>query len=242
LLRGCAATRCSHIDAENQSLFCPGIEVMQSLGPLANGFYQVSYIVADLDEAEQFFKRTFGVRSFGRLRLKARSTEFKCKPDFPGLSGIVALGDMGGMELELIQPTGPGWYADFLRRKGPGLHHLGFRPGFRTEDFDAAVRFLRGLGHEPVAQGAALFDIPQSDGTTAPPAPSLPISIWSSPALRALKSQCQTRSSSASRKPSKACRRTLEGAPVGRVSLPAIRCAGAQRRALAALDQRILLP
>ncbi|HEV3114120.1 MAG TPA: VOC family protein [Candidatus Binataceae bacterium] len=141
---------------------------MQSLGPLANGFYQVSYIVADLDEAEQFFKRTFGVRSFGRLRLKARSTEFKCKPDFPGLSGIVALGDMGGMELELIQPTGPGWYADFLRRKGPGLHHLGFRPGFRTEDFDAAVRFLRGLGHEPVAQGAALFDIPQSDGTTAP--------------------------------------------------------------------------
>ncbi|HEY2105539.1 MAG TPA: VOC family protein [Candidatus Binataceae bacterium] len=141
---------------------------MQSLGPLANGFYQVSYIVADLDEAEQFFKRTFGVRSFGRLRLKARSTEFKCKPDFPGLSGIVALGDMGGMELELIQPTGPGWYADFLRRQGPGLHHLGFRPGFRSEDFDAAVRFLRGLGHEPVAQGAALFDIPQSDGTIAP--------------------------------------------------------------------------
>jgi methylmalonyl-CoA/ethylmalonyl-CoA epimerase len=141
---------------------------MQSLGPLAKGFYQVSYIVADLEEAEQFFKRTFGVRSFGRLRLKPRSTDFKCKPDFPGLNGIVALGDMGGMELELIQPTGPGWYADFLRRKGPGLHHLGFRPGFRTEDFDAAVQFLRGLGHEPVAQGAALFDIPQSDGTIAP--------------------------------------------------------------------------
>jgi catechol 2,3-dioxygenase-like lactoylglutathione lyase family enzyme len=141
---------------------------MQPLDPLAKGFYQVSYIVADLDEAEQFFKRNFGVRSFGRLGLKPRSTDFKFKPGFPGLNGIVALGDMGGMELELIQPSGDGWYADFLRRKGPGLHHLGFRPGFTTQDFDAAVGFLRGLGHEPVAQGAALFDVPQNDGSIAP--------------------------------------------------------------------------
>ena len=141
---------------------------MQPLGPLAKGLYQVSYIVADLEEAQEFFKRTFGVRSFGRLKLKPRSTDFKIRPGFPGLNGAVALADMGGMELELIQPTGPGWYADFLRRKGPGLHHLGFRPGFRTEDFDAALQFLRALGHEPVAQGAALFDVPQSDGSIAP--------------------------------------------------------------------------
>ena len=141
---------------------------MESLGPLAKGFYQVSYIVANLKEAEEFFKRTFGVRSFGRLSLKPRSTEFKFRPDFPGLNGMVALGDMGGMELELIQPTGAGWYADFLRRKGPGLHHVGFRPGFRVEDFEAAVGFLRGLGHEPVAQGMAIFDVPQQDGSLAP--------------------------------------------------------------------------
>ncbi len=141
---------------------------MHSLGPLAKGFYQVSYVVADLDEAEGFFKRTFGVVRFGRLGVKARSTEFTFKPGFPGLSGAVALGDMGGMELELIAPTGPGWYADFLRRKGPGLHHLGFRPGFEATDFDAAVQFLRSLGHEPVALGAALFDVPQRDGTLAP--------------------------------------------------------------------------
>jgi hypothetical protein len=71
------------------------------------------------------------------------------------------------MERELIAPSGPGWYADFLRRKGPGLHHLGFRPGFTTTDLDAALQFLRGLGHEPVAQGSAIFDVPQSDGTVA---------------------------------------------------------------------------
>lgn len=141
---------------------------MQSLGPLAKGFYQVSYIVADLEEAQEFFKRTFGVRSFGRLNLKPGSAEFKSKPGFPGLSGVVALADMGGMELELIAPAGPGWYADFLHRKGPGLHHLGFRPGFRTEDFDAAVQFLGSLGHEPVALGSARFEVPQSDGTLAP--------------------------------------------------------------------------
>ena len=141
---------------------------MEAIGPLAKGFYQISYIVADLKEAEEFFKRTFGVRCFGRLSLKPRSAEMKFKSGFPGLNGAVALDDMGGMELELIQPTGDGWYADFLRRKGPGLHHVGFRPGFKVEDFDAAVEFLRGLGHEPVAMGTALFDVPQKDGSVAP--------------------------------------------------------------------------
>jgi hypothetical protein len=141
---------------------------MEPLGPLAKGFYQVSYVVANLDEATQFFKRTLGVRSFGRLGLKPRSADFKLKPGIPGLNGAVALGDMGGMELELIQPVGDGWYADFLRRKGPGLHHLGFRPGFTTQDFDAALAFLRQLGHEPLAQGAATFDVPQTDGSILP--------------------------------------------------------------------------
>ena len=137
-------------------------------GPLAKSFYQVSYIVADLEEAQRFFKRTLGVPSFGRLSLKPRSGEIKAKAGFPGLNAVVALGDMGGMELELIQPTGDGWYADFLRRKGPGLHHLGFRPGFRPEDFDAAVSFLSSLGHEPIVQGSALFDVPRKDGGTEP--------------------------------------------------------------------------
>lgn len=140
---------------------------MDRLGPLAKGFYQVSYVVADLDEAETFFKRTLGVRSFGRLSLKPRSTEMKSAPGFPGLNGVVALADMGGMELELIQPTGGGWYAEFLHRKGPGLHHLGFRPGFRPEDFDAAVRFLGELGFAPVIQGTAIFDVAQPDGSVA---------------------------------------------------------------------------
>jgi methylmalonyl-CoA/ethylmalonyl-CoA epimerase len=140
---------------------------MEAIGPLAKGFYQISYIVADLNQAEEFFKRTFGVRSFGRLSLKPRSAEMKFKPGFPGLNGAIALGDMGGMELELIQPTGEGWYADFLRRKGPGLHHVGFRPGFTVEDFDSALGFLRDLGHEPVATGKALFEVPQPNGSIA---------------------------------------------------------------------------
>ena len=139
----------------------------QLLGPLGANFYQVSYIVADLKEAEEFFKRTFGVRSFGRLSLKPRSVDVKSRSGFPGLSGLISLGDMGGMELELIQPTGDGWYADFLRRKGPGLHHLGFRPGFSIEDFDAALGFLAAQGHEPVVQGAAQFDVTQKDGSIA---------------------------------------------------------------------------
>ena len=133
---------------------------METLGPLAKGFYQVAYIVADLNQAEEFFKYTFGVRRFGRLSLKPRSAEMKSAPGFPGLNGMVALGDMGGMELELIQPIGEGWYADFLHRKGPGLHHVGFRPGFRTEDFDGAVRFLSGRGN---AQA-----LPESDHIAAP--------------------------------------------------------------------------
>jgi hypothetical protein len=86
----------------------------------------------------------------------------KSRPGFPAVNGVIALADLGGMELELIQPTGDGWYAEFLRRKGPGRHHLGFRPGFKTEDFDAALRFLAERGIEPVVQGAAQFDVRSS--------------------------------------------------------------------------------
>jgi hypothetical protein len=34
--------------------------------------------------------------------------------------------DVGNVDLQLVQPTGPGWMADDLARSEPGLHHVCF--------------------------------------------------------------------------------------------------------------------
>ena len=42
----------------------------------------------------------------------------------PGLPMKTATYRSGTYEIELIEPTGPSFYMDFLNEKGPGIHHV----------------------------------------------------------------------------------------------------------------------
>jgi methylmalonyl-CoA/ethylmalonyl-CoA epimerase len=48
----------------------------------------------------------------------------------------------GNAYLQLLEATGPGVVENFLRRRGPGLHHV----ALEVSDLDAAVSDLRGRG------------------------------------------------------------------------------------------------
>jgi methylmalonyl-CoA/ethylmalonyl-CoA epimerase len=52
----------------------------------------------------------------------------------------------GGGKVELLQPTGPGPVADFLARRGQGVHHL----TVLVDDVPSAVARLTSEGHEMV--------------------------------------------------------------------------------------------
>jgi methylmalonyl-CoA/ethylmalonyl-CoA epimerase len=67
--------------------------------------------------------------------------------------------DVGGGELEILEPTEDGTVARYLEREGPGIHHL----AFETEDVAAAIEHARSMGIEPIDEaprpGAAGHDV-----------------------------------------------------------------------------------
>lgn len=52
--------------------------------------------------------------------------------------------DVGGVYVELLEPTGPGNVKTFLERNGPGYQHI----AYRVDDVDDAVAHLRAAGVE----------------------------------------------------------------------------------------------
>jgi methylmalonyl-CoA/ethylmalonyl-CoA epimerase len=52
----------------------------------------------------------------------------------------------GGGKVELLEPLGEGFLTKFLDSRGEGLHHV----TFKTDDIEAAIEHLRGLGYELV--------------------------------------------------------------------------------------------
>ena len=113
------------------------------ISTLAPHFFQVGYVVSDLADAEEWFQRVMGVPSF------MRSDDVVLKEDClyrgrPADSAMnLSLGFVRGTQVELIEHVrGPSIYDEFLKARGPGLHHL----CVRVDDIEEAMAHLAGLG------------------------------------------------------------------------------------------------
>jgi methylmalonyl-CoA epimerase len=51
-----------------------------------------------------------------------------------------------GGKVELLEPRGEGFLSRFLEKHGEGLHHM----TFKTDDLEAAIEHVKGLGYELV--------------------------------------------------------------------------------------------
>jgi methylmalonyl-CoA/ethylmalonyl-CoA epimerase len=117
-----------------------------SVGELLTAIDHVAIAVADLDEALDDYRETFGATVDHREIIDADGVE-------------VAILRVGGSEVHLLTPTrtaGP--LAEFLDEWGPGLHHV----GYRVDDCAQALESM-------VAAGATAIDKaprPGSRGTT----------------------------------------------------------------------------
>jgi methylmalonyl-CoA/ethylmalonyl-CoA epimerase len=106
----------------------------------------VGIAVEDLDSAVDRYRRTLGVEPAHRERVESQGVEEVLLP--VGTSFIQLLGALG--------PDTP--VGRFLERRGPGVHHI----GFRVDDIASALDQLRG-------EGVRLIDDtprPGSRGTT----------------------------------------------------------------------------
>jgi methylmalonyl-CoA/ethylmalonyl-CoA epimerase len=106
----------------------------------------VGIAVEDLDAAVERYRRSLGVEPAHRERVESQGVEEVLLP--VGTSFIQLLGALG--------PDTP--VGRFLERRGPGVHHI----GFRVDDVASAIDQLRG-------EGVRLIDDtprPGSRGTT----------------------------------------------------------------------------
>jgi methylmalonyl-CoA epimerase len=90
----------------------------------------VGIAVEDLDSAVERYRRTLGVEPAHRERVESQGVEEVLLP--VGASFIQLLGALG--------PDTP--VGRFLERRGPGVHHI----GFRVDDVGSALDQLRGEG------------------------------------------------------------------------------------------------
>ncbi|MEM0215147.1 MAG: VOC family protein [Archaeoglobaceae archaeon] len=99
---------------------------------------QIGVVTRDIDKLTRFFREKFGV-DFVIFETQQQKGRLK-----------IALTNLGEVQLELIQVLeGETIHAEFLKRKGEGLHHI----GFFVKNLDEKLRITKENGMEVVEQG-----------------------------------------------------------------------------------------
>jgi methylmalonyl-CoA/ethylmalonyl-CoA epimerase len=123
--------------------------------PLFQRILQVGVVVSDLEASMETYVHKYGIGPWfiyelGPDRLQKMIVHNQLQP----YRMRIALVDLGGVELELIQPLDEGSiYAEFLREHGEGLHHL----AFAVKDFDHTMELAKIQGLQ-VLQSAIWSD------------------------------------------------------------------------------------
>ena len=95
----------------------------------------VGIAVADLESAVELYRRTFGIEPAHRERVESQGVE-------------EVLFAVGSSYVQLLGALGPDTpVGRFLERRGPGVHHV----GYRVQDVEQALLRLK-------AEGVALID------------------------------------------------------------------------------------
>lgn len=90
-------------------------------------------VVRDLKKAVEIYETELGI---GPWKLEDARPFFADKPvnDGHGLNINTAIYKGDGYEIELVMPVGPGIYEDWLKLKGPGMHHIKLETAVSYED------------------------------------------------------------------------------------------------------------
>jgi len=113
---------------------------------------QVGWVVRDLDDVVGFWEklglknvRKAGVREFPDFTVRGKQTPLSLK---------MAFGDIGGVQIEWIQPVkGSSVYDEFLRKHGDGIHHLAYAVR-SPEQFAQQIQYFNSKGIGVVQRGS----------------------------------------------------------------------------------------
>ena len=106
-------------------------------------------VVRNIEEAGRFYSSSFG----GTVSAPIKVGDSK-----------LSMAEVGNVMVELFEPVEEGILADFLRKRGEGLHHVCFEVG----DLDSEIESLRAKGVEIIGipregiEGRIIFLHPKS--------------------------------------------------------------------------------
>ena len=111
--------------------------------------YQLGYVVADVEKAARHYESAFGIGPFiGPVVVPMKKAVFMGRTVSTKIKTVFA--KSGDIQLEFIQPLeSENPYAEFLAKKGDGIHHL----GFKVDDIDQAKAEFAKKGMEPFFSG-----------------------------------------------------------------------------------------
>jgi catechol 2,3-dioxygenase-like lactoylglutathione lyase family enzyme len=141
---------------------------------------QISYVVADLDQALQFWTETLGAGPFVVIERSADDRLVSYRGQKSRFQMQLAFCYVGAIQIEIIQAKSPSptpW-TDFIASGREGLHHLGFWP----DDLNLAAKALGDRGFTRVcmietldgAISSSYFSGPPHFGTLVELAPNTP--------------------------------------------------------------------
>jgi methylmalonyl-CoA/ethylmalonyl-CoA epimerase len=140
--------------------FGPAMLGAQSSSPVARAtvdgsiyrhIVQVGWVVKDLDPVVDYWQKLGlkdiqrdGVRDFPNVNYRGKIINLKMK---------MAFGDIGGVQIEWIQPVGPkSVYDEFLAKHGDGMHHLAYQMP-SSAVMDQQIQYFKQRGVKVVQSG-----------------------------------------------------------------------------------------
>ena len=109
-----------------------------------NEIFHLGVVVRDLDKAVKIYTEELGYGPFEYDDSAFFADKVVNGEIGPGLPMKSAIYRSGSYEIELIEPTGPSVYMDFLTEKGPGIHHVILKTDEKYADVVAMARRVSG--------------------------------------------------------------------------------------------------
>ena len=119
---------------------------------------QIGIVVRDLDESVKRFYNDFkiGPWYFWNFETPALTDMVYYGKEIKKYGIKLALANAGKVQLELVQPLyGKGLHTDFLKKRGPGLHHV----KLYYKDIEKALKDFEKKGIHPIQSGRYGNDI-----------------------------------------------------------------------------------
>ncbi|HWR91975.1 MAG TPA: VOC family protein, partial [Desulfobacterales bacterium] len=124
------------------------------------GINQIAIVVEDLESVAENYWNILGIGPWAIFKWQAPLVyDRKYHGETVWAREKIALAQVGGVQLELVQPVeGPSIYRDWLKEHGEGLHHM----NFLVDDVDEACRILSVQGFPSLQSGK--FGPPEQKG------------------------------------------------------------------------------